>query len=393
MERVILHVDMDAFFAAIEQLDRPEWRGRPVIVGSPAPRGVVSAASYEARAFGVHSAMPGVTAKRLCPDAVWAFPRFARYAELSERFMDVVRRYSPIVDPVSIDEASADLTGTERLFGDPVSIARRIKDEIRAETGGLTGSVGMGPNRFVAKIASELEKPDGLVYVPKARIPEVLYPLPIRRVWGVGPKSEKQFLRLGIDTIGKLARVDPAFLDDRFGMGTSRLRALVAGEEIELSVDRDRKSVSRETTFATDVGDRAELDRHLRLLAEDVCRRLRAKGLRGRTVRLKVRFGDFTTITRARSLPARTCVAQEVVAAAFALLDRITPLRPVRLIGVGLSGLVDAPEPQVDLFDTTRRARERAAAAMDEANRRFGRSAVVKADLHAVTEEDDGDDA
>ena len=381
MEQVILHLDMDAFFASVEQLDNPDWRGKPVIVGSAESRGVVAAASYEARKFGIHSAMPGVTAKRLCPEAIFTRPHFKRYSEMSEMVIDILRSFTPIVDQVSIDEASCDLSGTQRLFGEPLSIAKNIQKEIQRKTGGLTGSVGMGPNRFIAKIASDMEKPAGLVWIPCNKVAQMLHPLPIRKVWGIGPKSEKLFIKLGIDTIGKLVACDHDFLESHFGQGTGHLRDLAAGEQIPLSIGHKRKSVSHETTFAIDIEDREEIERSIRLLSERVCQRLRANGLSGKTVSLKIRFGDFSTFTRSQSLSQYSALAEEVSPVAISLLQRIEKLKPVRLLGVGVSQLLDTPEKQLDLFAANRDKRQQAALAMDAINRKFGQTAVTKAGL------------
>lgn len=280
--RTILHVDLDAFYASVEQRDDPRLRGRPVIVGGHERRGVVLAASYEVRPFGVRSAMPMVEALRRCPDAVVLRPRMNVYAEVSAGFFAILDRYSPLVEGLSLDEAFLDASGEERLFGDGATVAARIKKDVRAELG-VIASVGVAPSKFIAKIASDVGKPDGLVVVPAGGEEAFLHPLPIGRLWGVGQVTEAELTRLGLRTIGDVARVGPALLAPRLGERLARhLCALAAGEdERQVLPDRAPKSIGHEDTFDEDLRDREALGEHLLHQADRVCARLRRAGLRG----------------------------------------------------------------------------------------------------------------
>jgi DNA polymerase-4 len=352
--RRILHVDMDAFYASIEERDRPELVGRPVIVGgTPTGRGVVAAANYVVRQFGVHSAMPTATALRLCPDALVLPPRLDDYAQVSEQIREIFFRYTPLVEPLSLDEAFLDVTGSEGLFGTAIEIGRRIRQDIRSEVG-LAASVGVAPNKFLAKIASDLQKPDALVAVDPGRVQEFLDPLPIGRLWGVGRVTGGVFEQMGVHTIGELRRLSPEILRQRFGRQGEHLRELAHGiDERPVVPDREAKSLSHETTFPTDLQDRDVLRAWLLELTEHVGRRVRRHRLRGRTVQLKVRFADFRTITRAQTLPHPTDVTQEIWQTADELLQHALPARlpGVRLLGVGLSGFERLKHVQRSLFD------------------------------------------
>ena len=296
-----LHVDMDAFYAAVEQRDRPELAGKPVIVGGSAEgRGVVAAASYAVRRFGVHSAMPTATALRLCPEAIVLPVRMSHYAAISRQIRDIFARYTPLVEPLSLDEAFLDVSGCEKLFGKPEQIARRIKQEILDETG-LIASVGVAPNKFLAKIASDLEKPDALVVVDPERVAEFLDPLPVGRIWGVGKVTESVMHRLGVNTIGQLRSIPIEHLRQHFGDAGDHFWRLARGiDHRKVVPDRQAKSLSHETTFATDITDLESLRYRLWELTEQVARRLRRTGRYGRTVQIKLRFSDFRTITRSR---------------------------------------------------------------------------------------------
>lgn len=351
--RAILHVDMDAFYASVEQHDDPSLRGKPVIVGGSAEgRGVVSAASYEARAFGVHSAMPTARARRLCPGGVFLPVRMERYQEVSAEVHAVFAHFTPAIQPVSVDEAFLDITGCQRLFGRPPDIARALKDRVRDETG-LTASVGVAPTRFVAKVASDLEKPDGLVVIPQDDVLGRLAPLGIERIWGVGHVGQERLHRLGIHTIADLRAWPEATLREHFGSGGADLYRLARGQDATPVVTREpEKSVSNENTFAHDIEELAQLLRALRQLSDKVGRRLRKKDLSGRVVQLKVRYDDFSTVTRRVTLPAPTCLGAEIFAAASDLLRSRTEAgtRPVRLIGVGVSHFRNADNQQGQLF-------------------------------------------
>jgi DNA polymerase-4 len=378
--RTILHVDLDAFFAAVEQRDHPELRGRPVIVGGgPTDRGVVSAASYEARAFGVRSAMPLRTAAALCPDAVFLPVRGAVYAAVSREVMAILHRFSPLVEPVSIDEAFLDVTGSIALFGSGEAMARQIKAAIRAETE-LTASVGVATSKLVAKIASDLRKPDGLVVVPPGEEAAFLAPLPVERLWGVGPRTAAALRDYGVRTIGDLAALPEALLERRFGRQGPILRQRALGIDPDPVVPRrPPKSIGHEHTFEADTADPEVIEATLLALAEGVAGRLRAAGLRAGTVAVKVRDARFRTITRQTRLAAPTDLAEPIWRAAMELVrPEVRGIR-VRLLGISAEHLETAA--QLGLFDAAEERRRRLARAADELRRRFGRRAIVRARL------------
>jgi len=384
MPRVILHVDMDAFYAAIEQRDHPELRGRPVIVGAPPDqRGVVAAASYEARRFGVHSAMPSRTAGRLCPQGAFLPPRMRHYVAVSEQIFAILERFTPLLEPLSLDEAFLDVSGAQRLFGDGPAIARRIKAAIRAETG-LTASAGVAPNKFLAKLASDLQKPDGLVIVPDdpAGIRAFLAPLPVGRLWGVGEVTRARLEARGLATIGDLQRASLAALTRLVGpAGAADFKALAEGrDDRPVEPHREEQSVSREHTFDTDVRDRDEVERVLNGLVEDVGRRLRRLGKCARGVQLKLRWQGFETITRQMRLPQPAADDGSLLAAAQELFLKEKLLKPVRLIGFGVHGLVAGGGPQLSLFeDAGVRKRERISRTVDAIRARFGAHSIRRA--------------
>lgn len=342
--RTILHVDMDAFYAAIEQLDHPEWRGKPVIVGAaPDKRGVVATCSYEARRFGVHSAMPSRTAGRLCPSGIFVPPNMRRYEEVSDVIMRVFLEFTPMVEPLSLDEAFLDVTGAPAQWGGGEAIARELKRRITVQTGGLTASVGVASNKFLAKVASDLNKPDGLTVVPVGEkgIRAFLAPLPVKRLWGVGKVSEERLIRAGILTIGQLQAMTTAQLESFFGpAGAVHVAQLCAGHDDRgVETEHEEKSVSGEHTFDQDCDDMASVRQVLLEQVERVGRRLREAGRMGRTAHIKVRFADFRTITRQASLHPPTDSDKRLLDAADALLAREGVNEPVRLIGFGVSGL------------------------------------------------------
>jgi DNA polymerase-4 len=384
MDRHIVHVDMDEFFAAVEKLDRPELRGKCLLIGGAATgRGVVSTASYEARKYGCHSAMPMAQAMRLCPQALVLPVRGRRYRELSDRVFAVLERFSPLIEPLSIDEAFLDLTGTERLFGQPADAARAIKVAIREGTG-LTCSVGAAPNKFLAKLASDLEKPDGLTVITPDNLHDVLDPLPIGKLWGLGPAAERRFHRLGVRTVGELRRMDDEFVRRVFGSAGEHFQRLANGlDERVVTPDSRAKSVGQEQTFALDIDQPDELRRVLLQQTEQVGRRLRRHRLAARTVTLKLRHGDFTTLTRSETLDAATDVNHELWAAAGAIFDNWVKreFHPLRLLGMTASQLVPAGGGQLDLFASPDRDRQRKLdAAMDAIVDRFGDRAVRRGD-------------
>ncbi|MDG4799605.1 DNA polymerase IV [Micromonospora sp. WMMD980] len=379
----ILHVDMDAFFASVEVRRRPELRGRPVVVGGVGPRGVVSSASYEARRFGVRSAMPTARARALCPGAVYLPPDFAAYSEASRAVMAIFRDVTPLVEPLSLDEAFLDVAGARRLFGRPAAIAALIRRRV-AEEQRLTCSVGVASSKFVAKLGSTRAKPDGLLVVPADRVLDFLHPLPVSALWGVGERSADALRRLGLRTVRDLAEAPPGLLRRAVGEASAaHLHELAWGRDPRgVSPEHVEKSIGAETTFETDVTDPAEIRRALLALADKAGARLRAAGQVGRTVSLKVRFADFRTISRARTLPVPTDTAREMFDTAWALWGVLAPVEPVRLVGVRMEGLAPAQETprQLTLGEPERGWRE-AEAAADAAAARFGRSVIGPASL------------
>lgn len=351
---MILHIDMDAFYASVEVRERPELRGKSVIVGgTPEGRGVVAAANYEARKHGVHSAMPAARAKRLCPQAVFLPSRLEYYAEVSRQIRDIFYRYTPLVEPLSLDEAFLDVTGSESLFGSSIAIGKQIKREIASDLE-LVASVGVAPNKFLAKVASDLEKPDGFVVVDPHQVHSFLDPLPIGRLWGVGRVTEKVFQRLGVRTICDVRALPRKTLQQQFGDHGSQLWERSRGiDERQVVPDREAKSISHETTFAEDIDDVEVLRAWAIGLTEQVARRLRRHNWRGRTVQLKVRFSDFQTITRSKTLSQPTNVTQEIWQATCEMLSTRLPTKhlAVRLLGVGVNCLEKKEDTQLSLFD------------------------------------------
>jgi DNA polymerase-4 len=380
---MILHVDMDAFYASVEERDRPELAGRPVIVGGdPSRRGVVSAANYLARQFGVHSAMPAVTAHRKCPHAVFLPPRISYYAEVSDQIRAIFERYTPLVEPLSLDEAFLDVSGSEHLFGPAEEIGHRIKRDIRAELR-LVASVGVAPNKFLAKIASDLEKPDGFVIVAPEAVQAFLDPLPVERLWGVGRVASQSLHTIGVHTIAQLRQLPLDALRDRFGASGEHLWELAHGQDPRPVIpDHEAKSISHETTFAVDIGDREVLRAWLLDLTDQVARRIRRHGLRGRTVHLKIRLADFRLVTRSATLCEATHVTEELWHAAVGLLNAwVAESRgPVRLLGMGVSGLSTGDRIQKLLFDQPEHVRQtRLDDVTDAIRERFGKGAIGRA--------------
>ncbi|MFG1658772.1 DNA polymerase IV [Micromonospora chersina] len=379
----ILHVDMDAFFASVEVRRRPELRGQPVVVGGIGPRGVVSSASYEARRYGVRSAMPTARARALCPHAVYLPPDFTQYSAASRAVMRIFRDVTPLVEPLSLDEAFLDVAGARRLFGTPTEIARLIRRRV-AEEQQLTCSVGVAPSKFVAKLGSTRAKPDGLLVVPAARVLEFLHPLPVAALWGVGERSAEALQRLGLRTVGDLAEAPPGLLRRAVGEASAgHLHELAWGRDPRrVSPEHVEKSIGAEVTFDTDVTDPAEIRRALLALAEKAGARLRAAGQVGRTVSLKVRLADFRTVSRSRTLGVPTDTAREMFDTAWALWTALAPGEPVRLVGVRMEGLAAAEEtPQQLTLGAPERGWREAEAAADAAAARFGRSVIGPASL------------
>ena len=376
----ILHVDLDAFFAAVEQRDRPELRGRPVIVGGdPGARGVVSAASYEARRFGVHSAMPLRTAAALCPEGVFLPVNGAKYRTASRAVMEILGRFTPRVEQVSIDEAFLDVAGSEALFGEPTVIAAAIKAAVRAEVG-LTASVGVASTKLVAKIASDLRKPDGLVVVTPGEEAAFLAPLPIARLWGVGAQTRAALAEYGVRTIGDLAAIDPRLLVRRLGKhGATLVERALGVDASPVTDDVEAKSVSHEHTFDVDTSDVDQIERTLLALSEGVAARLRAGGVRAATVQVKVRDSAFRTVTRQRTLAEPTDLAEPIWHVALDLARPEIRGRRIRLVGVGAHGLGEPA--QMELFAPDDDRRRRVVEATDAVRRRFGERAMTRARL------------
>jgi DNA polymerase-4 len=377
VSRAILHVDMDAFYASVEVLDDPSLAGRPVIVGgSPEGRGVVSAASYEARRYGVHSAMPTARAHRLCPHGVFLHPRMERYVEVSHEIFAIFQRYTPLVEGLSVDEAFLDVTGCQRLFGPAETIGRAIKQSIQDELN-LTASVGVAPNKFLAKLASDLEKPDGFVVITAGEARQKLAPLPVGKLWGVGKVSAAELARLGVHSVADLLAAPRDVLQRHLGDHVDHLLRLAVGhDERPVIPVHEARSVGNEVTFAEDVADTGRLREVVDHLAEKVAWRLRKHGLRGRTVTLKARFPDFTTPTRSLTLPHPTQSTVEIRDAARKLLATRLERRgrPLRLIGVTVSQLESETAAQASLFAPEIEERDaQLDELMDRVNDRFGR--------------------
>lgn len=385
MQRVILHADMDAFYAAIEQHDHPEFRGKPVIVGSPPDkRGVVAACSYEARKFGIHSAMPSREASRRCPHGIFLPPNMKRYEAVSANIFAIMERFTPLLEPLSLDEAFLDVSGARRIFGDGPAIARKIRETIRAETG-LTVSVGVAPNKFLAKIASDLNKPDGLTVVPDdpAGIKAFLAPLPIGRLWGVGKITCAKLEKAGIATIGDIQRMPLQQLERLTGRDSATFfKELAEGiDDREVETSRLEQSVSREYTFDTDERDRAKVEGILAGLVDDVGRQLRGLGRYASGVQIKLRWQGFETITRQKKLPKPGDDDFCLLAAARELFAKEELIKPVRLVGFGVHGLVakDAGA-QLSLFDDVKTIKhERVSHTVDAIRDKFGENSIHRA--------------
>lgn len=351
---MILHVDMDAFYAAIEQRDDPSLRGKAVVVGGSSKRGVVAAASYEARRFGIHSAMSGRRASELCPELIFVRGRLDHYATIGRQVREIFHRFTPLVQPLSLDEAFLDVTGSTRLFGTAAEIGRAIREAIRAELL-LTASVGIAPLKFVAKIASDLNKPDGFVEVGPEQVISFLDPLPVSRLWGVGRVGQEKLSRLNLRTIGEIRVFDRDILKDKFGSWGEHLWKLANGIDARKVVpDRNAKQISHERTFAEDLEDRDLMRAVISHLCEQVARRLRRHQRRCKSVSIKYRREDFRTFVHSRSFPSATDSTEEIFRCASILLDEMRDKqpRPVRLLGVSLGGLTSEGGPrQLSLFD------------------------------------------
>jgi DNA polymerase-4 len=378
--RTIIHTDMDAFYASVEMLDNPELRGKPVVVGGLASRSVVSAASYEARKFGIHSAMPTLTAHQLCPAAIFLPVRMARYHEVSARIMAIFNRFTPLVEPISLDEAFLDVSGSARLFGSGVEIAALIRSTIRAETG-LTASAGVATSKLLAKIASDLQKPDGLTVVEPGREREFLAALPIGKLWGAGATTIKALRLLSVRTIGDLAALPLEILTRKFGKHGIQMHYAARGlDDRPVEPTRAAKSIGHEDTFSEDLTDLKIIKRELLALAIRVGERLRRHGVEGQTVSVKVKFHDFATNSRSATLAASTSDGMDIYRHALELLGKTEAGRkPLRLLGISVSNLdteVMTRQPSLFGADPARKKQKELTRAVDDLNRKFGGTAV-----------------
>ena len=375
---------MDAFYAAVEVLDNSSLKGKPVIVGGNKQRGVVSAASYEARKCGVHSAQPMATAMRLCPQGVFLPVRMSRYQEVSEQIFEIFRRFTPLVEPLSIDEAFLDVTGSTLIFGEPEEIARKIKNLVKEETG-LTVSAGVASLKFVAKIASGMNKPDGLTVVPPDKVQEFLDPLPIDMLWGVGKATEKVFNTLGVKTIGELRQIPIDILIAKLGKNGLHLQQLSQGiDEREVEIEDEVKSIGQEETFAEDVIDEETARREILSLSTRVGRRLRKEGVRGKTVTLKVKYHDFVQKTRSLTIAEPTDDGGEITQVCYLLLKKTdVGKRPIRLLGVSVSHVTNSEVKQLALFSQDPRGQKskRLNQAIDTLKEKFGEGAILPGTL------------
>ncbi len=384
-QRSIIHLDMDAFYPAVEALDKPELRGKPVIVGGSREKGVVSSASYEARRFGVHSAQPIATAIRLCPDGIFMPVRMSRYKEVSRQVFEIFRCFTPLVEPLSIDEAFLDLTGAERLMGQTEVIAKKIKETVLKKTG-LTVSAGVASSKFVAKIASDIDKPDGLTVVPPVRIKEFLDPLPVKKMWGVGKVTQQALARLNVKTFNDLRQIPVEILEKNFGKHGAAMHLLSMGiDERDVVPERETKSIGHEQTFMKDILDPNQAKKEILSLANKVAHRMRREEVRGSTVSLKVKYSDFTQITRAATLPEPTDDSMEIYSTSCRLLKKTAVgKRPVRLLGISLSQLSSLEgEKQLFLFDQDKgyQKRKNLNTAMDSICDKFGEKGIRPATL------------
>ena len=394
MARRIMHIDLDAFFVSVEQAENPQLKGKPVVVGGrPDRRGVVAAASYEARAFGLHAGMPLATASRLCPQAIFIVGNFARYRDASQRFMAILADFSPYIEPMGLDEAYLDVTGFESIHGSTRQMAQAMKQRIKDELG-LCASVGIAGCKVVAKVASELSKPDGLIEVASGDERSFLAPLPIGKLPGIGKKAEQTLKGLGIVTIGQLSTMPPSILKSHFGVSGEILYRLANGiDDRKVEPPGAARSISRETTFATDIQHRPQLEATLRYLSERVGSELRQQDKQARCVTLKLRYADFTTITRRHTLGQTADSDQTIFDTGLKLLKSALAreTRPGRLIGIGVSGLTEAR--QLDMLDSSARRLGQLNKAIDRIRQKYGFTAIQTGRtllLRDIFPEDDG---
>jgi DNA polymerase-4 len=381
----IIHLDMDAFYPSVEVLDNPAFKGKPVIVGGSKERGVVSSASYEARKFGVHSAQPMAQARRRCPNGIFLPVRMSRYKEVSKQVFEIFHRFTPLVEIVSIDEAFLDVTGSTRIFGPPENIAKTIKKITLIETG-LTVSAGVAPSKFVAKIASDMDKPDGLTVVMLKGLKEFLDPLPVKKMWGIGKKTRLTLSRLNIKTFRDLRRTPVTFLEKKFGKQGVKMHLLAMGvDDRDVMPEHDVKSMGHEQTFLHDITSLGAAKKEILALGNKLARRMRHKGITGNTVTLKVKYHDFVQITRSATLPKPTDDGLEIYSTACRLLEKTqVTIKPIRLLGISLSHLnFMGIGTQLSLFDQGRSSqkRQRLNTALDSLYEKFGDQSVLPGTL------------
>lgn len=398
MRRWIMHVDMDAFFASIEQLDHPEYKGHPVIVGGLSSRGVVATCSYEARKFGVHSAMPISRAKKLCPDGIYVYPRMDRYKEVSHQIFSIMKEFTPYIEPLSIDEAFLEVSGMSTMYSGPKALGRAIKDRVYEKTG-LIISAGLAPNKFLAKLASDLDKPDGLVVIPYGREKDILAPLPIKRIWGVGPHTEKRLKAGGFHLMRHIqALPDERSLIPIVGNQARRIWELANGiDERPVETDRKIQSIGAEETYEEDLVDGSAIELEFRYFANRLSKRLRKRNLLGLTVSIKVRYDDFTTVSRQKRLDSPSDHEHVFFETALLLWNKlmqdkmteqpkgtifIDPPGPIRLLGLTVSGLDEEVPMQDSLFESPKNETEnKLAGVLDSLESKFGETAVMSGAL------------
>ena len=398
MRRWIMHVDMDAFFASIEQLDHPEYKGHPVIVGGLSSRGVVATCSYEARKFGVHSAMPISRAKKLCPDGIYVYPRMDRYKEVSHQIFSIMKEFTPHIEPLSIDEAFLEVSGMSTMYSGPKALGRAIKDRVFEETG-LIISAGLAPNKFLAKLASDLDKPDGLVVIPYGREKEILAPLPIKRIWGVGPRTEKILKTGGFHLMRHIqALPDESSLIPLVGNQARRIWELANGiDDRPVETDRKIQSIGAEETYEEDLTDGSAIELEFRYFANRLSKRLRKRNLLGHTVSIKVRYDDFTTVSRQKRLDTPSDYEHVFFETALLLWNKLMqdkaskqpkgltfmdPTGPIRLLGLTVSGLDEEIPMQDSLFDSPQNESEdKLASVLDSLESKFGETAIMSGAL------------
>lgn len=380
--RQIIHVDMDAFYASVEQRDDPLLQGRPVVVGgNPNSRGVVSTASYEARKAGIHSAMPLAEAQRRCPQAVFLPVNIQKYQKVSQQIRAIFLTYTPLVEPLSLDEAFLDVTASTRLFGSAEDIAITIKQRIKDELD-LCASVGVASNKFLAKLASDLEKPNGFVVIDPNNIQELLDPLPVERIWGVGKKMLERLEHLNVHSVSDLRKIDQASLSRFFGSWGNQIYFLARGiDNRPVESVREAKSIGRETTFSLDISDRETLETILLELACDIAQNLRKEKIKGKTISLKIRYDDFQTLSRSHTLNLATHLEDVIYKEAQQLLSEVSLQRPLRLIGITVNNLMGQEEEQLSLFDEPNQNQEKLVQAIDSILEKYGNKSIIRARL------------